>query len=57
MRILYQLTSPMHKTVGDAEVARRQSVLQASAAAGRRSLSSRRRRGPRQLKARATPAS
>jgi allantoin racemase len=34
MRILYQLTSPMHKTVGDAEVARRQSVLQASAAAG-----------------------
>jgi allantoin racemase len=34
MRILYQLTSPMHKTVGDAEVARRQGVLQASAAAG-----------------------
>ena len=34
MRILYQLTSPMHKTVGTAEVARRQSVLQANAAAG-----------------------
>ena len=34
MRILYQLTSPMHKTVGGAEVARRQGVLQANAAAG-----------------------
>ena len=34
MRILYQLTSPMHKTVGEAEVARRQGVLQASAATG-----------------------
>jgi allantoin racemase len=34
MRILYQLTSPMHKTVGSAEVARRQGVLQANAAAG-----------------------
>jgi allantoin racemase len=34
MRILYQLTSPMHKTLGEAEVARRQGVLQASAAAG-----------------------
>ena len=34
MRILYQLTSPMHKTVGTAEVARRQGVLQANAAAG-----------------------
>jgi len=34
MRILYQLTSPMHKTVGEAEVARRQGVLQAAAAAG-----------------------
>jgi allantoin racemase len=34
MRILYQLTSPMHKTVGEAEVARRQSVLQAAAAPG-----------------------
>jgi len=34
MRILYQLTSPMHKTVGPAEVARRQQLLQAHAAAG-----------------------
>ena len=34
MRILYQLTSPMHKTVGTAEVVRRQGVLQANAAAG-----------------------
>ena len=34
MRILYQLTSPMHKTVGPQEVARRQKVLQAHAAAG-----------------------
>ena len=34
MRILYQLTSPMHKTVGHAEVARRQGVLQGHAAAG-----------------------
>jgi allantoin racemase len=34
MRILYQLTSPMHKTVGSAELARRQGVLQANAAAG-----------------------
>lgn len=34
MRILYQLTSPMHKTVGPAEVARRQRLLQAHAAAG-----------------------
>ena len=34
MRILYQLTSPMHKTVGPQEVARRQSVLQAYAGAG-----------------------
>ena len=34
MRILYQLTSPMHKTIGPQEVARRQGVLQASAAAG-----------------------
>ena len=34
MRILYQLTSPMHKTVGSAEVARRQGVLQGHAAAG-----------------------
>jgi allantoin racemase len=34
MRILYQLTSPMDKTIGPQEVARRQGVLQASAAAG-----------------------
>ena len=34
MRILYQLTSPMDKTVGLQEVARRQKVLQAHAAAG-----------------------
>jgi allantoin racemase len=34
MRILYQLTSPMDKTVGPQEVARRQKVLQASAASG-----------------------
>lgn len=34
MRVLYQLTSPMDKTVGPQEVARRQKVLQAHAAAG-----------------------
>ena len=34
MRILYQLTSPMDKTVGPQEVARRQKVLQSHAAAG-----------------------
>lgn len=34
MRILYQLTSPMDKTMGPAEVKRRQKVLQASAASG-----------------------
>ena len=34
MRILYQLTSPMDKTVGLQEVARRQQVLQAQAAGG-----------------------
>jgi len=34
MRILYQLTSPMDKTVGPQEVARRQKVLQSYAAAG-----------------------
>src|SRR5687767_4560703 len=34
MRILYQLTSPMDKTIGPQEVARRQSVLQQQAAAG-----------------------
>lgn len=34
MRILYQLTSPMDRTVGPHEVERRRSVLQSSAAAG-----------------------
>ena len=34
MRILYQLTSPMDKTVGPQEVARRQKMLQGHAAAG-----------------------
>jgi allantoin racemase len=34
MRILYQLTSPMDKTVGPHEVARRQKVLQAHAGPG-----------------------
>jgi allantoin racemase len=34
MRILYQLTSPMDKTVGSQEVARRQGLLQSYAAAG-----------------------
>jgi allantoin racemase len=34
MRVLYQLTSPMDKTIGAAEVRRRQQVLQQYAAAG-----------------------
>ncbi len=34
MRILYQLTSPMDRTIGPAEVARRRSVLQKRAAKG-----------------------
>ena len=34
MRILYQLTSPMDKTVGPQEVARRQKVLQGHASTG-----------------------
>ena len=34
MRILYQLTSPMDKTFGPQEVARRQKVLQEYAGAG-----------------------
>ena len=34
MRILYQLTSPMDKTVGPQEVARRQSALQSYAGVG-----------------------
>ena len=32
MRILYQLTSPMHKTVGPQEIARRQAILRELAA-------------------------
>jgi allantoin racemase len=34
MRILYQLTSPMHRTLGAAEIDRRQGFLAAAAAAG-----------------------
>ena len=34
MRILYQLTSPMHQTIGPHEVERRRGVLQGYAAAG-----------------------
>src|SRR5215467_14451981 len=34
MRILYQLTSPMDKTIGPQEVRRRQQILQGYAAAG-----------------------
>lgn len=34
MRILYQLTSPMDRTLGPGEVARRQRVLQTAAASG-----------------------
>lgn len=34
MRILYQLTSPMDRTIGSQEVARRQAVLQDCAASG-----------------------
>jgi allantoin racemase len=34
VRILYQLTSPMHRTIGQEEVERRRGVLQAYAAAG-----------------------
>src|SRR5215471_10339646 len=34
MRILYQLTSPMDKTVGPQEIARRQAILQERAASG-----------------------
>src|SRR5262249_39460854 len=34
MRILYQLTSPMDKTIGPQEVRRRQQILQGHAAAG-----------------------
>jgi len=34
MRILYQLTSPMDKTLGPQEIARRQALLQELAASG-----------------------
>jgi allantoin racemase len=34
MRILYQLTSPMHRTIGTQEIERRRGVLQAYAAGG-----------------------
>lgn len=34
MRLLYQLTSPMHRTLGEGEIARRRAVLEAAAAPG-----------------------
>src|SRR5438874_502981 len=34
MRILYQLTSPMHRTIGTQEIERRRGVLQSYAAGG-----------------------
>lgn len=34
MRLLYQLTSPMHRTLGDGEIARRRDFLLRSSAAG-----------------------
>ncbi len=34
MRVLYQLTSPMVRTIGPQEVTRRQKVLQSYAGAG-----------------------
>jgi len=46
MRILYQLTSPMDKTVGPQEVARRQAVLQEHAAAGTEVIAEPTARGP-----------
>ncbi len=46
MRILYQLTSPMDKTVGPQEVARRQKVLQAHAAAGTEVIAEPTAKGP-----------
>jgi allantoin racemase len=46
MRILYQLTSPMHKTVGPHEVARRQKVLQAYAGAGTEVIAEPTAKGP-----------
>src|SRR5262245_39066811 len=46
MRILYQLTSPMHKTVGPQEVARRQKVLQDHASAGTEVIAEPTAKGP-----------
>ena len=46
MRILYQLTSPMDKTVGPQEVARRQKVLQAHAGAGTEAIVEPTAKGP-----------
>jgi allantoin racemase len=46
MRILYQLTSPMDKTVGPQEVARRQKVLQGHAAAGTEVIAEPTAKGP-----------
>ena len=46
MRILYQLTSPMDKTVGPQEVDRRQAVLQEHAAAGTEVIAEPTARGP-----------
>jgi allantoin racemase len=46
MRILYQLTSPMDKTVGPQEVARREKELQAHASAGTEVLAEPTAKGP-----------
>ena len=46
MRILYQLTSPMDKTVGPQEVARRQKVLQDHASAGTEVIAEPTAKGP-----------
>jgi allantoin racemase len=46
MRILYQLTSPMDKTVGSREVARRQKVLQERASAATEVLAEPTAKGP-----------
>jgi allantoin racemase len=46
MRILYQLTSPMDKTVGPQEVARRQGLLQQHAATGTEVIAEPTAKGP-----------
>ena len=46
MRILYQLTSPMDKTVGPQEVARRQKVLQSYASTGTEVIAEPTAKGP-----------